>query len=73
METYSFLQKPIAYNMYFWLDYCDENHIALKDIDYLFCLPVKKLRLIIFICFCFLMALKFMILNTSGTWKMVQN
>ena len=29
--------------MYFWLNYCDENHIeritvAVKDIDHLFCL-----------------------------------
>ena len=41
METYSFLQKPIAYNMYFWLNYCDENHIeripvTVKNIDHLF-------------------------------------
>ena len=40
METYSLLQKPIAF-MYFWLNYCDENHIeripvAVKDIDHLF-------------------------------------
>ena len=41
METYSLLQKPIAF-MYFWLNYCDENHhiqripVAVKDIDHLF-------------------------------------
>ena len=40
METYSLLQKPIAF-MYFWLNYCDENHIeripvAVKNIDHLF-------------------------------------
>ena len=40
METYS-LQKPIASFQYFWLNYCDENHIegipvAVKNIDHLF-------------------------------------
>ena len=41
METYSSFQKPVAF-MYFWLNYCDENHhieripITLKDIDHLF-------------------------------------
>ena len=40
METYSSLQKPITF-MYFWLNYCDENHIeripvAVKNIDHLF-------------------------------------
>ena len=40
METYSLLQKPIAF-VYFWLNYCDENHIegipvAVKNIDHLF-------------------------------------
>ena len=41
METYSLLQKPVTF-MYFWLDYCDENHhierisVAAKDIDHLF-------------------------------------
>ena len=40
METYSLLQKPIAF-MYFWLNYCDENHIeriliAVENIDHLF-------------------------------------
>ena len=34
------LQKPIAF-MYFWLNYCDENHIeripvAVENIDHLF-------------------------------------
>ena len=38
METYS--QKPVTF-MYFWLNYCDKNHIeripiAVKDIDHLF-------------------------------------
>ena len=37
MET---LQKPVTF-MYFWLNYCDENHIeriplALKNKDHLF-------------------------------------
>ena len=41
METYSLLQKPVTF-MYFWLNYCDENHhieripVAVKDIDHLF-------------------------------------
>ena len=40
METYSSLQ-PATF-MYFWLNYCDENHhieripVAVKDIDHLF-------------------------------------
>ena len=39
METYSF-KKPFTF-MYFWLNYCDENHIeripvGVKDIDHLF-------------------------------------
>ena len=38
METYS--QEPVTF-MYFWLNYCDKNHIeripiAVKDIDHLF-------------------------------------
>ena len=40
METYFSLQKPVTF-MYFWLNYCDENHIeripvAVKNIDHLF-------------------------------------
>ena len=41
METYSLLQKPVTF-MYFWLDYCDENHhieripVAVKDIGHPF-------------------------------------
>ena len=38
METF---QKPVSF-MYFWLNYCDKNHIeripiGVKDIDHLFC------------------------------------
>ena len=38
METYS--QKPVTF-IYFWLNYCDKNHIdripiAVKNIDHLF-------------------------------------
>ena len=38
METYS--QKPVTF-MYFWLNYCDKNHIeripvAVENIDHLF-------------------------------------
>ena len=40
MKTYSSLQKPVTF-MYFWLNYCDKNHIeripvAVKNIDHLF-------------------------------------
>ena len=40
METYSSFQKPVVF-MYFWLNYCNENHIeripvAMKNIDHLF-------------------------------------
>ena len=40
METYSSFRKPVTF-MYFWLNYCNENHIekipvAVKSIDHLF-------------------------------------
>ena len=40
METYSSFQNPVTF-MYFWLNYCDKNHIeripvAVKNIDHLF-------------------------------------
>ena len=40
METYSSFQKPIVF-IYFWLNYCNENHIeripvGVKNIDHLF-------------------------------------
>ena len=39
METYSSLQKSIAF-IYFWLNYCDDHieriPVAVKNIDYLF-------------------------------------
>ena len=41
MKTYSSLWKPVTF-MYFWLDYCDENHhigripITVKNTDHLF-------------------------------------
>ena len=40
MKRYSSFQKPVTF-MYFWLNYCDKNHIegipiAMKDIDHLF-------------------------------------
>ena len=42
METYSSFQRPVTF-MYFWLNYCDKNHIertpiVVKDTDHLFCL-----------------------------------
>ena len=47
MGTYS--QKPVTF-MYFWLNYCDENHhieripVAVKDIDYLFHLASEIIK-----------------------------
>ena len=40
METYSSFQKPVTF-MYFWLKYCEKNHIeripvAVENIDHLF-------------------------------------
>ena len=41
MDTYS-LQKTIAFFMYFWINYCYEDHhierisVAVKNIDHLF-------------------------------------
>ena len=62
------LQKPVTF-MYFWLNYCDENHIerilvAVKNIDHLFNLASEisetdRLRF-----FGFLTALELMIMNT---------
>ena len=49
METYSLLQKPVTF-MYFWLNYCDENHhiekipVAVKDIVYLFNMASTKIE-----------------------------
>ena len=40
METCSSFKKPVTF-VYFWLNYCDKNHVKiipidLKDIDHLF-------------------------------------
>ena len=49
METYSLLQKPVTF-MYFWLNYCDENHhidrisVAVKDIRHLFHLASEIIK-----------------------------
>ena len=48
METYSSFQKPVTF-MYFWLNYCDKNHIeiipiAVKDIDHLFRLASEIIK-----------------------------
>ena len=58
METF---QKPVTF-MYFWLNYCDENHIeripvGVKDIDHLFNIAGE-------VYFCFLTAPELMIMNT---------
>ena len=48
METYFSLRKPVTF-MYFWLNYCDENHIeripiAVKNIDHLFNLASEIIK-----------------------------
>ena len=49
METYSPLRKPIAF-MYFWLNYCDENHhikkipVAVKNMYHLFNLASEIIK-----------------------------
>ena len=49
MKTYSSLRKPVTF-MYFWLNYCDENHhieripVAVKDIDQLFNLASEIIK-----------------------------
>ena len=49
MKTYSSLRKPVTF-MYFWLNYCDENHhieripVAVKDIDHLFNLASEIIK-----------------------------
>ena len=46
-------QKPIIF-MYFWLNYCDENHhieripVAVKDIDHLFNLASEIIKADVF-------------------------
>ena len=56
METYSSFQKSVTF-MYFWLNYCDKNHIeriptAVKNIDHLFHLAneiIKAVNLHLFL------------------------
>ena len=48
METYSPFQKPVVF-MYFWLNYCNENHIeripvCVKNIDHLFRMASEKIK-----------------------------
>ena len=49
IKTYSSIRKPVAF-MYFWLNYCDENHhieripVAVKDIDHLFNLASEIIK-----------------------------
>ena len=57
--------------MYFWLTYCDKSHveripIAVININHLFNLASEADNggFIHSICFCFLTALKLMIMNT---------
>ena len=66
METY-FLE-PITF-MYFWLNYCDENHIeripvAVKNIDHLFNLASEIIKGNNLHLFCFLRALELIAINT---------
>ena len=49
MKTYSSLRKTVTF-MYFWLNYCDENHhieripVAVKNIDHLFNLASEIIK-----------------------------
>ena len=49
MKTYSAPRKPVTF-VYFWLNYCDENHhieripVAVKDIDHLFNLASEIIK-----------------------------
>ena len=58
METYSLLQKPITL-MYFWLNYCNENHhverisVAVKNINHLFNLASETIKADSFYLFLF--------------------
>ena len=66
METY--FQEPITF-MYFWLNYCDENHIemipvAVKSTDHLFNLASEIIKGDNLHLFCFLTALELIIMNT---------
>ena len=53
IKTYSSIRKPVAF-MYFWLNYCDENHhieripVAVKDIDHLFNLASEIIKADVF-------------------------
>ena len=46
-KYYSSFQKPVVF-MYFWLNYCNENHIeipvAVKNIDHLFNLASEIIK-----------------------------
>ena len=55
--------------MYFWLNYCDENHIeripvAVKNIDHLFNLASEIIKGNNLHLFCFLRALELITINT---------
>ena len=49
MKTYSAPRNPVTF-VYFWLNYCDENHhieripFAVKDIDHLFNLASEIIK-----------------------------
>ena len=49
MKAYSSLRKPVTF-MYFWLNYCDENHhieripVAVKDVDHLLSLASEIIK-----------------------------
>ena len=64
METF---QKPVTF-MYFWLNYCDKNHIEripvpVKDIDHFFRMTSEIIKTDRLICFYFLTAPELMIMN----------
>ena len=65
MEIYS--QKPVNF-MYFWLNYCDENHIeripvTVKDVDHLFNLASKIIKADNLHLFLLFFSLELMIMN----------
>ena len=65
METF---QNSVTF-MYFWLNYCDKNHIeripiGVKNIDHLFNMASKMIEADNLHLFCFLKAPELMIMNT---------
>ena len=71
METYSSLQ-------YFWLNYCDEDHIekipvAVKNIDHLFNIGSEIIKADNLHLLLLSDGIRLMTMNTLATWKTLQN